>query len=101
MNLSIAIFNNEAFRKMLLNSERLAPINKALFDALSVQFAILSKEEQNKLKTKKAEFKIRLKNLLSKDPIFFASVSSSTGDRNRVFKRHNEIEKLIQEIIEY
>jgi len=100
MSLSIEIFNNEAFRKMLLTTERLAPINKALFDALSVQFAVLSNEEQNKLKEKKSDFKIRLKNLLSNDPVFFASVSSSTGDRNRVYKRHNEIEKLIQEIIE-
>ncbi|MFC4818522.1 DUF262 domain-containing protein [Flavobacterium sp. GCM10023249] len=98
MKLSKAIFGEEAFRKVYNNYKRLPPINKALFDAIATQFALLSNEKREILKSRKTQFKKALKNSLAQDPLFFTSVTSSTGDKNRVFKRHNTIELLINQI---
>lgn len=99
MNLANIIFKEQAFRKIAVKSSRLPPINKAIFDAISTQFALLTDEQRTLLKNKKNQFKKELRNLLAHDPVFFTSVSSSTGDRNRVFKRHSTIEQLIKELI--
>lgn len=99
MKLSKIIFGDEAFRKVLNNYKRLPPINKALFDAIATQFALLSNEERELLKSRKLIFKNALKISLAEDSLFFISVTSSTGDKNRVFKRHSTIEKLIKDVI--
>ena len=99
MKLSKGIFGEEAFRKVYKNSKRLPPINKALFDAISVQFGLLSVNERESLRSKKNEFKQGLKQLLNNDEHFFTSVTSSTGDKNRVLYRHGMVEKLIKNII--
>jgi len=99
MVLSKIIFGREAFRKVYYNYDRLPPINKAMFDALAVQFALLSDSERDKLKDKKKEFKEGLFELLNNDGYFFTSVTSSTGDKNRILKRHNSIADLIKDTI--
>ncbi|WP_235830983.1 DUF262 domain-containing protein [Flavobacterium ustbae] len=99
MKLAHNIFEIGAFRKNIGNNNRLPPINKALFDAISTQFAVLNDEQRDKLNLKKEDFKNELKNILASDSLFFTSISSSTGDKNRVYKRHHTIEKLIQKII--
>jgi Protein of unknown function DUF262 len=99
MKLSHAIFGEEAFRKVFKDSKRLPPINKALFDAIAVQFGLLSNEDRATLKDNKAAFKKGLKDLLNSDEYFFTSVTSSTGDKNRVIHRHSMLEQLINNII--
>jgi hypothetical protein len=99
MKLAYSIFGEEAFRKVYNSYKRLPPINKALFDAISVQLALLSDSEKETLKLKKSEFKKGVKELLNKDEYFFTSVTSSTGDKNRIIHRHNAIEQLIKRII--
>lgn len=102
MELAQAVFEKEAFRKIYKEHHKwLPPINKALFDAISVQFALLNNEEKDILKLHKTEFKERLKNLLNTDEYFFTSVTSSTGDRNRVIHRHSKIEELIKSVISW
>ena len=46
MTLCKYIFGNEAFRKVYKDYDKLPAINKALFDALSVQIALLDEEER-------------------------------------------------------
>lgn len=99
MELAYAIFAEEAFRKVYKTHSKLPPINKALFDAISVQFALLNKKDKATLNMHKAEFRKGLKNLLNNDEYFFTSISSSTGDKNRVMYRHSSIENLIKSII--
>ena len=99
MILSTKIFGEKAFRKIYRSSQKLPPINKALFDAISTQFGLLRGDERSILNTRKTEFKNGLKDLLKKDEYFFTSVSSSTGDKNRIIHRHRSIEHLIQQII--
>jgi len=99
MNLCRNIFEKEAFRKVYRDYDRLPPINKAIFDALSVQFALLSDIERQELNDKKAEMKSGFRSLLANDERFFISVTSSTGDKNRVMYRHNAVQNLIRGII--
>jgi len=99
MKLAHFIFKEEAFRKISGNFNRLPPINKALFDAISTQFALMAPSERIILKEKKESFKNQLRNVLAHDAVFFTSVTSSTGDKNRVFKRHSTIEQLITTVI--
>lgn len=94
------IFKEAAFRKVYDDSKRLPPINKALFDALATQLALLDQSRREKLIEKGHEFKEGLYHLLREDNYFFVSVTSSTGDRNKVFYRHSEIERLIRETIQ-
>ena len=99
MNLCHVIFGEEAFRKVYKDNEQLPPVNKAIFDGLSTQIALLNQSERELLKTKKKEFKASFKYLLANDEEFFTSVNSSTGDRNRVINRHSKIENLISFLI--
>jgi Protein of unknown function DUF262 len=95
MNLAHDIFGNEAFRKLKKGS----PINKALFDAIAVQFALLTQEEREILKKCKTDFKRGLKNILDSDSYFLTAITSSTGDKNKVIHRHECIKQLIKSII--
>lgn len=100
MIVSKKIFKGEAFRKVYYNHKKLPPINKAIFDALATQFALLSQAERDVLVSKGKEFKKGLYDLLKNDTYFFTSVTSSTGDKNKIYHRHNEIRKLIHQTIE-
>lgn len=95
MKLSRVIFGREAFRKVRGSYDRLPPINKALFDAISTQFALLNEDEVSILKSKKHEFKTLMKNELAKYDDFYTSVTSGTGDKSRVQYRHNKVKELI------
>lgn len=99
MDLSYDIFGREAFRKVYYKYDRLPPINKAIFDALSTQFALITDNERNILNQKRNDFKKALFDRLNNDEYFFTSVTSSTGDKNRIFKRHSVIKDLINETI--
>jgi hypothetical protein len=100
MKLCKAIFGKEAFRKVYKDQNRLPPINKAIFDSLSVQLALLIPNERELLRSKGARFKEELQNLLRFDEYFFTSVTSSTGDKNKIIYRHNKVEDLIKSLIQ-
>lgn len=95
MKLAREIFGLEAFRKVYGYYKIPPPINKALFDAISVQFALLTDETRMFLLENKNEFQNMLKLTLSTDEEFFISITSSTGDKNRVKLRHNTIKQII------
>lgn len=95
MTLANDIFGVEAFRKIRWEYNRLPPINKALFDALSTQLALLTPTESTSLLQNKDKFKSLLRLELAENEEFFASVTSATGDRKRVHYRHEMIEGLI------
>jgi hypothetical protein len=100
MKLAKHIFGREAFRKVYRSSyKRIPPINKALFDAISTQFALLSEDERMQLKKQKIKFKKLLRETLANDSDFFQSVTSATGDKRRTQDRHQILKKLIQESI--
>ena len=103
MKLAKYIFGREAFRKVHHSSyKRIPPINKALFDAISTQFALLSDEERNLLKKQKVKFKKSLRQTLADNNTnntFFKSLTSATGDKKRTQDRHEIVKVLIQALI--
>lgn len=99
MVMASEIFGREAFRKIYHQYDRLPPVNKALFDALSSHFAKLGSYEKKLLVEKYNEFRSSLYNRLEMDGKFFSSVTSSTGDRGKVLYRHRVISKLINQTI--
>lgn len=99
MILSKNIFAREAFRKVYKEYDRLPPINKALFDAISVQLALLTDNERSLMLQNKSLFKRRIYDELSKEDLFFKSVTSSTGGKSRIINRHQFVKDIIDEII--
>lgn len=100
MKLAKDVFGKEAFRKVYRTHKRMPPINKALFDALSTQFALLTDDEGCVIKEKKAKLKKLLKvTLADVDDGLFISMTSGTGDKKRTQYRHNRIKELIQTVI--
>jgi hypothetical protein len=99
MILSQEIFEHEAFRKVYYKYNRLPPINKALFDAISTQFAILPDQLKGVLLQNKRKFKESLYDELAKQDEFFVAITNSTADKKRIICRHNIIKELINNII--
>ena len=99
--LNNTVFGDHAFRKIDPDAKNRKPINKAVFDAFSVQFALLTPNERNVIALNKemiVEGYIKLLN--SEDQRFFWSVSSSTDDKHRVFLRHSLVKDLIIETLQ-
>lgn len=100
MHISQKIFGREAFRKVRGNHERLPPINKALFDAIATQFALLDNDRSNKLLQNGKLFKELLSKELATNSEFFTSVTSATGDKRRAILRHTKVKELIGKSID-
>lgn len=99
MFLSSEIFGKEAFRRPNYSTRRLSPLNKALFDVISSQFALLSVFEIESLLNGKRLFRDLFYSLFEDDNYFNLSISSSTGDRKRINHRHSQIENVINKVL--
>ena len=100
MNLANAIFGNDAFRKRFNEKDKRKPINKALFEVLSVNFANLNDIQRNDLLKKKTIFKRKLKDLHNaSDGKFIRSISQGTAQKDLVKERFTAIEKIINETL--
>lgn len=99
MELAYDIFKEEAFRKIYQEYDRLPPINKAIFDAIAAQFALLKENEIEILRRNGSSFKESFYNKLKENKEFFTSVSSATGDKNRISERHTVVKKIIHNTI--
>lgn len=98
MSLALHIFKEDAFRKRYHLGDRRKPINKALFETLSVNFAELNKEEYDIIWRRHKRFYKKLIHLMNEDE-FNRSVSVATGQKSTVIARFKSIKKLIQETI--
>jgi len=94
MELNIAIFGHHAFRK-IDGSGKIRPINKALFEVFAVSFAQLTHEERIALTLKSKAIYDGLINLLNTDKGFYDSISTSTGDKQKVILRFDRVKNLI------
>jgi len=99
MKLAKAIFNNWAFRKSDKYPDKRKPINKALFEVWSVSLAKLNDANRSKLIEKKEVVFEESINMIKNDPNFFASITTSTGNKSSVNYRFTKIESIIQETL--
>ena len=96
MVLSSAILGKYAFRKVYELNERLKPINKALFEAWSVNFVSVTDEKALALAERKDQL-LRGFVALMHDRDFEQSITQGTGDVAKVRLRFASIAKLISE----
>ena len=99
MKLAKTIFNNWAFRKSDKYPEKRKPINKALFEVWSVSLAKLNDIDRSKLSEKNEMIFEESINLIKNDSNFFASITTSTGNKSSVNYRFTKIESIIQETL--
>ena len=101
MELAYAIFGRDAFRKRLHSDDQRKPINKALFEVLSVSFSKLTEEERDKLRSNIENFKLKFIALHNQsDGKFLRSISQGTAQKETVEQRFKDIGNLIKECIE-
>lgn len=90
------IFGKDAFRKISQKQKRKYPVNKALFEAWSVNLSNLTDEELKILKIKNKELINKFSDLVDNDKDFLISISQAA---DKVEYRFSTIEKLINEVL--
>jgi len=98
MEISYDIFGKWAFRKADLYPHKRKPINKALFEVISVNFAKLSDDERKMILSKKKDVLNRFI-LLMKDHAFLRSITSGTGGKFEVMERFSKVKKILREVL--
>ncbi|MFL6337057.1 MAG: DUF262 domain-containing protein, partial [Pyrinomonadaceae bacterium] len=93
------LWDNYAFRKPgdPLYKKK-SPINKALFEAVTVNLGALDDFGRQRLVDRKTKF-LNAFNELLKDPAYDRSISQATGDVRQVHMRFGRIANIIKEVI--
>ena len=100
MHTASEIFGKYAFRKRYdVDDGRLRPINKALLESWSVQFARCSPEENERLIELRDEVQTRSIALLNDDSEFEKAISLSTGTAQRIRKRFASVQQLVKDVL--
>lgn len=96
MNCCKEVFGKFAFRKKVLYSdtEKFGPLNKSLFECVSVCIGFLNDDERQLLIKNKDDFFNSYKKLF--DGQFYYAINSATGTIEHVNFRHKEFTNLIQ-----
>ncbi len=92
------IFGQHAFRKIYRTQLRRSPINKALFETVSVSLAQRSPAELDLLRHHRTDVVIRFANLLTDNVDFDRSISVGTGNAAKVRLRFSYIDDMFMEI---
>ncbi|EEN84102.1 hypothetical protein RHOER0001_6540 [Rhodococcus erythropolis SK121] len=97
MTASMHIFGRYAFRKVYDTNAGRMPLNKALFEAISVNVA---KRSDKSLKAifNRADSCVDKFIKLMDDSVFVNSISSGTGDTGKVRYRFNSIDNMLNEV---
>ena len=99
MRAASRIFGDDAFRKRNDTKHSRRPVNRALFEAWSVQLARCSAVEIEELIDKREEVRKRFIVLMNEDSDFHQAISSGTGTPQRVKKRFAAIAELTAEVL--
>ena len=99
MRAAFRIFGGEAFRKPPGEHNRRRPVNRALLETWSVRLARCSPEQLDVLADGREDVRRRFYRLLLQDGDFERSISYSTGSPQRVRKRFQAIDQLVEEFI--
>ncbi|BDA69843.1 protein of unknown function DUF262 [Rivularia sp. IAM M-261] len=98
MKIAIEIFGRDAFRKIYSNKSTRNPINKALFEAWSINLYKLNHKEVELLKLRRDYLIIKIKDLTDKEK-FDDSVYRITGNIKDALRRINDIEQIIKSVL--
>ena len=98
MNTAYELFGIHAFRKTLAEPYRNKVVNKPLFEAVSVNLALINDAARSKLCENKKSFKDEFKIMLTNDN-FDYSITRSTANTDNVQARFNMVEEIINRYI--
>ena len=98
MKIAHDILGKHAFRKRYTLNDRLKPINKALFEAWSINLESLTDAQVATLKKRQSKLWTGFMGLLQ-DRKFEQAISQGTGDINRVKLRFRSIKQLLQDVL--
>lgn len=91
-----AIFGEDAFRKRYRPSDSRFPINRALFETISVSLGDLSEQGRQRCILRKEEICVRMMEAL-RDSAFEAAISQGTGDPAKVRRRFETVSTIFTE----
>lgn len=94
------IFGRNAFRKRFVIEGARLPINKALFEAVSVNLARLSEPERLKLVQRKEAVDAAIISLCN-DRSFESAISQGTGDVRKVQRRFNAVGDAFKQVLNH
>jgi hypothetical protein len=98
MRVAADVFGEHAFRKVFHGQKRRLPVNKALFEAVSVSLAKLDKSEIAILTERQSNAMGSIMDLMTDDQ-FQSCISYATGNPSRVRRRFSGIEDMLKEVI--
>lgn len=99
MRMARNIFGGDAFRK--ISDHKRGPINKALFEVVSVTFARLSPEQRARLETDCASsLSETLKAEFDSNPRFTYALSTTTGRADNVKIRFHTFENMVKKLLD-
>jgi len=93
---SLHIFGEDTFRKILNNSSKKSPVNKALFECWSVALSQLTEQKIGILINQKEKLKELFIQNMESDPDFLQSISQAA---NKVQYRFSKINEMIEEVL--
>lgn len=93
------LFGDDAFRKRYREDDRRKPINKALFEAWSVNLDRLGDAELSQAVQRRAAVRAAFIRLMANRE-FEAAISQGTGDVRKVQLRFGEIATLLKEVLQ-
>ena len=96
MKAAYNIFGEDTFRKILNNSSKKSPVNKALFECWSVALSQFNEQEIEILINKKEKLKELFIQNMESDPDFLQSISQAA---NKVQYRFSKINEMIEEVL--
>ena len=92
------VFGTDAFRKRFQRNHTRHPINKALFETISVNLANLSPSGQDRLKEIKNDVQEALMDLCNNRP-FESAISQGTGDVTKVRRRFSDVHNMFGRVL--
>ncbi|GFO73424.1 hypothetical protein BJAS_P4221 [Bathymodiolus japonicus methanotrophic gill symbiont] len=95
MKVAFDIFGKDTFKRSLAEPSGNKVVNKPLFEAISVSFALINNSERQRLVECKVGFKESLKSML-KDTRFVNSITLSTANTESVSTRFKMVDDLIK-----
>jgi hypothetical protein len=96
---AVAIFGEHAFRKQFFGQDRLLPVNKALFEAISVNLAMMTAKEVSTLRDRRQQVHDEFLGMME-TARFLQAISGGTGDVVKVRTRFAMIEEMFREVLE-
>jgi hypothetical protein len=98
MQSAASIFGPNAFRKQFPGQERLLPVNKALFEAISVNLAGMTSKETNVLYDRRDRVQESFLELMESGS-FLQAISGGTGDVVKVRTRFAAIDEMFGKVL--